>query len=142
MAVGFFMGGVVAMSQLFFMLFLIYIGFGTDQKFNDLSAKEESLLSLFSLVQSILLASFAAILGAHRSEILIDGQQQQQQQQQLQSQQNSNKRGGMMMMMMMNDNSSLRQTSTEFSEDNNTNNNNNNNNKAGNHRYDPPNATA
>jgi len=35
-----------------------------------LSAKEESLMALFSLVQCVLLGSFAAILGAHRSEIL------------------------------------------------------------------------
>jgi hypothetical protein len=34
------------------------------------SAKEESLMAFFALVQSILLASFAAILAAHRSEIL------------------------------------------------------------------------
>eukprot|EP00545_Synedropsis_sp_CCMP1620_P012398 CAMPEP_0119003784 /NCGR_PEP_ID=MMETSP1176-20130426/762_1 /TAXON_ID=265551 /ORGANISM="Synedropsis recta cf, Strain CCMP1620" /LENGTH=169 /DNA_ID=CAMNT_0006955411 /DNA_START=115 /DNA_END=624 /DNA_ORIENTATION=+ len=70
MAVGFFMGGVVAMSQLFFMLFLVYCGYGRDQKLLKMSAKEESLMAFFCLIQCILLGSFAAILGAHRSEIL------------------------------------------------------------------------
>jgi hypothetical protein len=36
----------------------------------QLSTKEETLMAFFSLMQSVLLASFAAILGAHRSEIL------------------------------------------------------------------------
>lgn len=35
-----------------------------------LSPKEETLMALFALMQSILLGSFAAILAAHRSEIL------------------------------------------------------------------------
>lgn len=35
-----------------------------------LPAREESLLSFLALVQSLLLGSFAAILAAHRSEIL------------------------------------------------------------------------
>jgi di/tricarboxylate transporter len=70
MAVGFFMGSVVAMSQLFFSLFLVYIGYGKDQVDEGFSAKEESLMAFFSLAQSILLGSFAAILAAHRSEIL------------------------------------------------------------------------
>ena len=47
-----------------------YIGYGRDQAFMRQSAKEESLLSFLSLVQSLLLGSFAAILAAHRSEIL------------------------------------------------------------------------
>lgn len=70
MAVGFFMGGVVAMSQMFFLLFLIYIGYGRDQIYNKESAKGEGVMSLLCLVQCLLLGSFAAILGAHRSEIL------------------------------------------------------------------------
>lgn len=35
-----------------------------------LSPKEETLMSFFALAQSVLLGSFAAILAAHRSEIL------------------------------------------------------------------------
>lgn len=70
LAVGFFMGGIVASSQLFFMLFLIFVGYGKDQRDTGMSSREESLMSFFSLLQSILLGSFAAILAAHRSEIL------------------------------------------------------------------------
>jgi hypothetical protein len=47
-----------------------YIGYGKDQIDEGMSAKEESLMAFFALVQSILLGSFAAILAAHRSEIL------------------------------------------------------------------------
>jgi hypothetical protein len=47
-----------------------YIGYGKDQVDEGLSAKEETLMAFFALVQSILLGSFAAILAAHRSEIL------------------------------------------------------------------------
>lgn len=70
LAVGFFMGGIVATSQLFFLLFLLFIGYGKDQKQSGLSAKEEAFMALCSLLQSLLLGSFAAILAAHRSEIL------------------------------------------------------------------------
>jgi hypothetical protein len=47
-----------------------YAGYGKEQRHYSMSAKKESLMSFFSLVQSVLLGSFAAILGAHRSEIL------------------------------------------------------------------------
>ncbi|GAX18164.1 hypothetical protein FisN_25Hh147 [Fistulifera solaris] len=70
LAVGFFLGGVVASSQLFFMLFLFFMGYGKDLRNHGMSSKAETMMSLFSLVQSILLGSFAAILAAHRSEIL------------------------------------------------------------------------
>jgi len=70
MAVGFLMGAVISMSQLFFLLFLLYIGYGKNQAFNGHSYKGESMMSLLCLIQSVLLGSFAAILGAHRSEIL------------------------------------------------------------------------
>jgi len=69
-SVGFFMGCVVSMSQLYFLLFLIYWGYAVDRKEDQLPHEEEMLSSFFSLVQSILLASFAAMLGAHRSQIL------------------------------------------------------------------------
>jgi hypothetical protein len=70
MAVGFFMGSVVSMSQLCFALFLVYIGYGKDQRVAEMSAKEERLMAILALGQSVLLGSFAAILAAHRSEIL------------------------------------------------------------------------
>lgn len=78
MAVGFFMGCVITTSQMFFSLFLLYIGYGKDQQVASLSAKEEGLMSVLALCQSILLGSFAAILAAHRSEILDKPQEQQQ----------------------------------------------------------------
>jgi uncharacterized membrane-anchored protein len=70
MAVGFFMGCVVASSQLMFSLFLMYLGYGKDQADAGLSRREESLMALLAFLQSVLLGSFAAILAAHRSEIL------------------------------------------------------------------------
>lgn len=70
MAVGFFMGSVISMSQLFFLLFLVYLGYSRDQVNARMSAKEEAFLAFAALAQSILLGSFAAILAAHRSEIL------------------------------------------------------------------------
>eukprot|EP00540_Astrosyne_radiata_P002456 CAMPEP_0116834192 /NCGR_PEP_ID=MMETSP0418-20121206/6854_1 /TAXON_ID=1158023 /ORGANISM="Astrosyne radiata, Strain 13vi08-1A" /LENGTH=106 /DNA_ID=CAMNT_0004463723 /DNA_START=218 /DNA_END=538 /DNA_ORIENTATION=+ len=70
MAVGFFMGSVVATSQLFFLLCLIYIGYHNDHKHLNKPAKEETFMAFFSLIMCLLLGSFAAILGAHRSEIL------------------------------------------------------------------------
>ena len=70
MAVGFFMGGVVSMSQMFFVLFLLYLGYAKDQHSMNMSTKEETLMAFIALLQSILLGSFAAILAAHRSEIL------------------------------------------------------------------------
>eukprot|EP00523_Entomoneis_sp_CCMP467_P009023 CAMPEP_0168727614 /NCGR_PEP_ID=MMETSP0724-20121128/5266_1 /TAXON_ID=265536 /ORGANISM="Amphiprora sp., Strain CCMP467" /LENGTH=112 /DNA_ID=CAMNT_0008774447 /DNA_START=338 /DNA_END=676 /DNA_ORIENTATION=+ len=73
MAVGFFMGSVVAMSQMFFLLFLIYVGYKTDEFQSDgvdANGWEEFWMALFAIVQSLLLGSFAAILAAHRSEIL------------------------------------------------------------------------
>jgi hypothetical protein len=70
MAVGFFMGSVCTCSQMFFSLSLIYIGYGKDQDMANLSSKEEKLMALLAFLQSVLLGSFAAILAAHRSEIL------------------------------------------------------------------------
>jgi len=70
LAVGFFMGGIVASSQLFFLLFLMYIGYSKDQKAAGLSPREEVFMGCCSLLVSLLLGSFAAILAAHRSEIL------------------------------------------------------------------------
>ena len=47
-----------------------YIGYGKDQSAQGKSFKGETVMSLLCLIQSVLLGSFAAILGAHRSEIL------------------------------------------------------------------------
>mmetsp|Transcript_35898 Transcript_35898/g.74653 ORF Transcript_35898/g.74653 Transcript_35898/m.74653 type:complete len:110 (-) Transcript_35898:201-530(-) len=72
MAVGFFMGSIVAMSQMFFLLFLIYLGYKVDEGNAEGVANglQELWMAIFALVQSLLLGSFAAILAAHRSEIL------------------------------------------------------------------------
>eukprot|EP00527_Entomoneis_sp_CCMP2396_P004901 CAMPEP_0198140064 /NCGR_PEP_ID=MMETSP1443-20131203/3274_1 /TAXON_ID=186043 /ORGANISM="Entomoneis sp., Strain CCMP2396" /LENGTH=110 /DNA_ID=CAMNT_0043802375 /DNA_START=312 /DNA_END=644 /DNA_ORIENTATION=- len=73
MAVGFFMGSIVAVSQMFFMLFLVYLGYSHDERDageDGQNSIQELWMSMFALVQSILLGSFAAILAAHRSEIL------------------------------------------------------------------------
>ncbi|KAL3790385.1 hypothetical protein ACHAWO_011600 [Cyclotella atomus] len=68
--VGFFMGSVVAASQMFFMLFLIICAYIDDRLRYDLSVDGERLTGFIFLVQSLMLGSFAAILAAHRSEIL------------------------------------------------------------------------
>ena len=48
-----------------------YLGYKADQdKTPDGSGVEEVWMSLFSFIQAILLGSFAAILAAHRSEIV------------------------------------------------------------------------
>lgn len=69
-AVGFFIGGVVAVSQLFFLLFFIYVGYAGDRHYNGLTSGQESLMAFLCLVESFLLTTFAAILGAHRSQVL------------------------------------------------------------------------
>mmetsp|Transcript_20846 Transcript_20846/g.48967 ORF Transcript_20846/g.48967 Transcript_20846/m.48967 type:complete len:173 (-) Transcript_20846:84-602(-) len=69
-AVGFFMGSVVAASQMFLLLFLVLFGYIDDRLEQDLSVDGERLSGFICLVQSILLGTFAAILAAHRSEIL------------------------------------------------------------------------
>jgi len=71
-AVGFFLGSIVAMAQLFFVLSFIYFGYAKDRKNSELPSGQESFNALICLIQSILLGTFAAILGAHRSEILED----------------------------------------------------------------------
>mmetsp|Transcript_8156 Transcript_8156/g.16990 ORF Transcript_8156/g.16990 Transcript_8156/m.16990 type:complete len:180 (-) Transcript_8156:116-655(-) len=68
--VGAFLGAVVAASQMFFLLFLIFLGFIDDRVENGMSSDGERLTSFVCLVQSLMLASFAALLAGHRSEIL------------------------------------------------------------------------
>jgi len=58
------------MSQMFFFLMLLYVGYGKDQKNDELPVVTETIMAFFCLMQCILLGTFAAILGAHRSEIL------------------------------------------------------------------------
>lgn len=69
-AVGFFMGSVLALSQMFLLIFLVLFGYIEDRLENQLSVDVERLNGVACLVQSILLGSFAAILATHRSEIL------------------------------------------------------------------------
>lgn len=49
---------------------LSYLSYVRDQRLARVSAKIESLMAFFALIQAVLLGSFAAILAAHRSEIL------------------------------------------------------------------------
>mmetsp|Transcript_28232 Transcript_28232/g.67961 ORF Transcript_28232/g.67961 Transcript_28232/m.67961 type:complete len:175 (+) Transcript_28232:102-626(+) len=69
-AVGFFMGTVVAASQMFLLMFLVLFGYIEDRLENDLPVDGERLNGFVCLVQAALLGTFAAILAAHRSEIL------------------------------------------------------------------------
>ena len=69
-AVGFFMGAVCAASQMFFLLFLLIIGYIDDRQADGLSAHGERFTSFVCLLQSLLLGAFAATLASHRSEIL------------------------------------------------------------------------
>lgn len=72
LAVGFFLGTVVASSNLFLVLFFEYLVYGEDQQAVGESRVAESVLAALSLLQSILLGSFATILAAHQAEV-IDG---------------------------------------------------------------------
>eukprot|EP00934_Nitzschia_sp_Nitz4_P005575 Nitzschia sp. Nitz4//scaffold235_size30605//652//1413//NITZ4_007969-RA/size30605-augustus-gene-0.15-mRNA-1//-1//CDS//3329543435//5565//frame0 len=70
MAVGFFMGGVVALSQMFFFLSMIYLGYRKDNVMDGLPAGRETRMAIVCFLQFGLLGSFATILAAHRSEII------------------------------------------------------------------------
>ena len=50
--------------------FTRYLGYRKDQKNDELPVVTETIMAFFCLMQCILLGTFAAILGAHRSEIL------------------------------------------------------------------------
>ena len=52
------------------LLFFLYFGYGTDRITSGLNANEENIMATLSACQAILLASFAAILSAYRSEIV------------------------------------------------------------------------
>lgn len=47
-----------------------YTGYRQDQKIAGYSGAQEGFMSLLCFAECVLLGSFAAILGAHRSEIL------------------------------------------------------------------------
>jgi hypothetical protein len=75
MAVGFFMGSILATSQMFFTLALVYISYAQDlraaqhEEGGAAVAKEEYFMAVASFLQSALLGSFALLLTAHRSEL-------------------------------------------------------------------------
>jgi hypothetical protein len=46
------------------------VGYAKDRNFAEERMEEELIMAVLSLLQCILLGSFAVILGAHRSEIL------------------------------------------------------------------------
>jgi hypothetical protein len=76
MAVGFFMGSILATSQMFFTLALVYISYAQDLRAAQHEegggatvAKEEYFMAVASFLQSALLGSFALLLTAHRSEL-------------------------------------------------------------------------
>lgn len=80
LAVGFFLGAIVAGSQLCGMLFLDYWVYGDDvvayaAETESLASSRvaESVLAALALLQSILLGSFALLLAAHRTEVLDGG---------------------------------------------------------------------
>eukprot|EP00980_Cylindrotheca_fusiformis_P022870 scaffold9857_cov127-Cylindrotheca_fusiformis.AAC.16 len=83
MAVGFFMGGIVGMAQFTTIEYhcitesnlrladsTSYAGYKKDLRMEGYSGAQEGFMSLLCLMECALLASFAAILGAHRSEIM------------------------------------------------------------------------
>jgi len=70
LSVGFFLGAVVGMSELFMLLFFLYFGYGTDRVALGLECREENIVATLCACQALLLASFAAILGARRSEFV------------------------------------------------------------------------
>jgi hypothetical protein len=67
---GFFIGGVVATSQYFFLLSLIYGGYAKDRQNVGMSGAEDTIQSIVSFSQAVLLGSFALLLVAHRAEVM------------------------------------------------------------------------
>lgn len=52
------------------LLYCSYCGYAKDRSLESVGFQEEFIMSILCLVQCILLGSFAAILGAHRSDIM------------------------------------------------------------------------
>jgi formate-dependent nitrite reductase membrane component NrfD len=79
-AVGFFMGVTVTSCQFYIGLAFLYFHYrhynihnnNNNNRTNGSSAKDVTLFAYLSLVQAILLGSFAIILAAHRTEISFD----------------------------------------------------------------------
>lgn len=69
-ATGFFLGALVGAAQFFFLLFLIYGGYAMDRMALGVSPDQDWFQAVICLFQSLLLASFALILGVHRSAIM------------------------------------------------------------------------
>mmetsp|Transcript_14393 Transcript_14393/g.21813 ORF Transcript_14393/g.21813 Transcript_14393/m.21813 type:complete len:180 (+) Transcript_14393:150-689(+) len=67
---GLFLGGVVGGAFFFFLLFILFVGFAIERNNVGANSFEDNLQATICLVQSILLGSFAMMLGAHRTEII------------------------------------------------------------------------
>lgn len=67
---GLFIGGVVATSQYFFLLSLIFGGYSVDRRKSGMNGAEDAFQSFVCFSQAILLGSFAFLLTAHRTEIM------------------------------------------------------------------------
>jgi len=68
-AMGFFLGSLVATSQLFFMLILAYRSYAATSYYNR-QHKEEILMEFLCFIQATLLGVFACILGAYKNKII------------------------------------------------------------------------
>ncbi len=53
------------------LFFCRYCGYAKDRSLAAVGFQEEFVMSILCLVQCVLLASFAMILGAHRSDIMV-----------------------------------------------------------------------
>ena len=71
-AVGFFMGVTVTSCQFYIGLALIYFHYRHFNLRNNNNAKDVTLFACLSLIQAILLGTFAILLAAHRTEISFD----------------------------------------------------------------------
>ena len=67
---GLFLGGVVGGAQFYFLLFLLYGGFTIERSNNGAGIFYDVLEAGICFAHSMLLGSFAMMLGAHRSEII------------------------------------------------------------------------
>ncbi len=72
MAVGFFMGVTVTSCQFYIALGLLYFHYRHHLSINHSNSKDVTLFACLSIIQAILLGTFAIILAAHRTEITVD----------------------------------------------------------------------
>ena len=68
MAVGFFMGVTITSCQFYIALGLLFFHYSSNHSNN----KDVTLFACLSIIQAILLGTFAIILAAHRTEITLD----------------------------------------------------------------------